>query len=99
MPVQSAEGSVGHPSSAPPRPERHNKDAAGNGQRNKRITRFLLYLKELTTIEGPLYLDLVSEDMHVSMGEIIKLVEESRKRGRALSVERDQTGREFILID
>jgi hypothetical protein len=99
MPAHSAQHSVWHPSSAPPRQERRNKDAAGNGQSNKRITRFLLYLKELTTIDGPLYLDLVSEDLHISLGEIVKLVEESRKRGRSVSVEKDQTGRKFILID
>lgn len=99
MPAQPAQHSVWHPSSAPPRLERRNKDAAGNGQSNKRITRFLLYLKELTTIDGPLYLDLVSEDLHISLGEIVTLVEESRRRGRSVSVEKDQTGRKFILID
>jgi hypothetical protein len=58
----------------------------------------MLCLKTLPEIPGPLYLDLVSEALQLSIDEIMKLVDDCRRHGRALSVEKDQTGRPFILI-
>ena len=58
----------------------------------------MLCIKTLPDIDGPLYLDLVSEALQLSIDEIVKLVEDCRSHGRALSLEKDQHGRPFILI-
>ena len=97
--TRTAEEPVRKRSYTPPsRPPRRKNGEGGNGRQDKRLIRFMLCLKTLPEIQGPLYLDLVSEALQLSIDEIVRLVDDCRRHGRALSVEKDQTGRPFILI-
>jgi hypothetical protein len=99
MSTKTAESPVWkRPYTLPPRPPKRKNGNGSNGQQDKRLIRFMLCIKTLPDIDGPLYLDLVSEALQLSIDEIVSLVEDCRRHGRALSLEKDQTGRPFILI-
>lgn len=99
MPTKTAEEPVRkHSYTPPPRPPRRKNGEGSDGHQDKRLIRFMLCIKTLPDVDGPLYLDLVSEALQLSIEEIVKLVDDCRRHGRALSLEKDQAGRPFILI-